>query len=468
MGMVAETMVWEPTAKQEILLSCPVEDAFYGGTMGGGKSDGLLGDFLFHQMDYPQHARGLLLRKTHAEMLDLVMRSMEIYEPYGARWNWSRYLWQFPEGARLHMGYLERDAHVQRHMGASYTWLGADELTHWATADALDKIRSRLRSTRGVPCFFRGSGNPGFAGHNWVKMRYIDPAPPLTPFHAEVHLLGTLYRTERVFVPSSLEDNPHLDPHEYERQMAAAAGGDDVLFRGWRLGDWNIVAGGRFDAQWLRVREKALIAPVVVPQGWPIFRSFDWGESHPFSLGWWTISTGERLDDGRYFPRGSYIRIGEWYGWDGKTPNKGLSLSPYRIAQGIKDREQTWGIAGRVQPGPAGADLFTAQRGVRLADDFASAGIHFTEADTRPGSRKAGARQLGQLLEALQGDPIEKPGLFIVESLCRQWVRTVPVLPRDPKDPDDVDTSAEDHCYDETRYSITSPRMPMRRMGVTL
>jgi hypothetical protein len=39
------------------------------------------------------------------------------------------------------------------------------------------KLMATLRSTKGVPVGFRGTGNPGGPGHGWVKKRYIDPAP---------------------------------------------------------------------------------------------------------------------------------------------------------------------------------------------------------------------------------------------------------------------------------------------------
>ena len=38
----------------------------------------------------------------------------------------------------------------------------------------------------------------------------------------------------------------------------------------------------------------------------------------------------------------------------------------------------------------------------------------------------------------------------------QQFMRTVPVLPRDEIDRDDVDSAAEDHVGDETRYRLLS------------
>ena len=50
------------------------------------------------------------------------------------------------------------------------------------------------------------------------------------------------------------------------------------------------------------------------------------------------------------------------------------------------------------------------------------------------------------------GLPRELPGLFVVGEHCPHFLRTVLTLPRDERDPDDVDTDAEDHIADETRY----------------
>jgi hypothetical protein len=52
---------------------------------------------------------------------------------------------------------------------------------------------------------------------------------------------------------------------------------------------------------------------------------------------------------------------------------------------------------------------------------------------------------------------MEKAGLFIFDT-CLDWIRTVPVLPRDDKDMEDVDSDAEDHAYDETRYRLIHQR----------
>ena len=40
--------------------------------------------------------------------------------------------------------------------------------------------------------------------------------------------------------------------------------------------------------------------------------------------------------------------------------------------------------------------------------------------------------------------------------VCRDSIRTIPALPHDENKPEDVDTKAEDHAGDETRYGVMS------------
>ena len=87
---------------------------------------------------------------------------------------------------------------------------------------------------------------------------------------------------------------------------------------------------------------------------------------------------------------------------------------------------------------------------------MAEAGLVWKASGKGSGSRRAGAERLRTLLAGARPDETglrERPGLFVF-STCRQFIRTVPVLPRDARDPDDVDTEAEDHVYDETRYRV--------------
>jgi hypothetical protein len=116
------------------------------------------------------------------------------------------------------------------------------------------------------------------------------------------------------------------------------------------------------------------------------------------------------------------------------------------------------GIRARVKAGPADSSIFHAEPGrTSIADEMRKHGVRFIEADKRPGSRRTGWEAIRRRMKATMDRDREQPWILIFET-CRQWIRTVPTLPRSDRDPDDVDTDAEDHTGDETRYRITKPR----------
>jgi hypothetical protein len=256
----------------------------------------------------------------------------------------------------------------------------------------------------------------------------------------------------RQFIPALLEDNPTLTAHDPNYELRLEGLGDPQLVRAMRLGDWDIVAGGMFDD--LFSRDKHIVEPFEIPKSWYTDRSFDWGSSKPFAVLWWAESDGTEatMPDGttKAWPRGTIFLINEWYGWNGRA-NEGSKMLAVEIAKGIKEREAEFKF--QVNPGPADNSIFDSENGMCIAVDMASKGVIWTRADKTPGSRKTGWEKLRKYLKAAHTSPMEEPGLFVFSN-CTQWIRTVPVLPRDQNKPDDVDTDAEDHCGDASRYRL--------------
>jgi hypothetical protein len=464
---VADEVLWEPQPKQQALIACPVEDVLFGGARGGGKSDGLLGDWLDHAIRYPQHAKGLLTRQQLVDMEGLQERAQDLFPAAGARWHGQSHSWRFPQGARLYLGQVKNDKQAQKYQGWNLTWIGVDEITQYPTSRPLDVLRATLRSAHGVPVAFRATANPGGPGHNWVKLRYIDPAPPMTPFVARLTVGDTTVETERVFIPSRLDDNPKLtsaDPGYWQRVVLAAAGRPDLL-KAWRYGLWDIVAGGMFDDLWSP--DVHVLLPFAVPRGWRVTRSHDWGSAKPFCTLWFAESGGEQvaLPGGahRSWPRGHLFVIAEDYGWNGQ-PNEGLRLTATTIAERVKAAEQALGL--RVLPGPADDPIFEVRNGQSMADDMAKVGILWEKPSKGPGSRVAGWNKIRELLENSLAQPQEKPGLTIFAT-CRNLLRTLPVLPRDDLDPDDCDTEAEDHACDALRLRVLQPKRQATAVHMT-
>jgi hypothetical protein len=53
----------------------------YGGARGGGKTDGVLGEFAIHAGRYKAAAQGLLVRRTRASLTPTIDRAREIFAP---------------------------------------------------------------------------------------------------------------------------------------------------------------------------------------------------------------------------------------------------------------------------------------------------------------------------------------------------------------------------------------------------
>jgi hypothetical protein len=234
-------IVWKPQpGPQTLLLSCPVEDVLFGGARGGGKSDALLGDWAAHAGRSDGHASGLIVRRTTPQLEEIIQRAKVIYPALGASWLAGVRTWIFPCGSRLKMRFLERDEDADNYQGHQYTWIGIDEAGTWPNPDPIDKLRATLRSPWGVPCVMRATANPGGVGHQWLKERYVTPAPPLTPFFDQER------NTWRVFIPSRVTDNQALlagDPHYIERLKSS---GPPWLVKAWLDGDWDASAGDSF------------------------------------------------------------------------------------------------------------------------------------------------------------------------------------------------------------------------------
>lgn len=483
---VAELPIhWQPNpGPQEELLACPIEDIGFGGSRGGGKTAGMLGDFLSHENEYGKHARGIFFRRTYGELEEVVRQADLLFLPLGWKKKGGvRVTYTAPSGATLKLRAMQRDSDADKYQGHSYTWIGFDEATNWPSPTPLDKLRACLRASEAsIRKRFICSANPGGVGHNWYKARYIDPAPPWTPFEDIVTIPGPdgkpiEVRIQRVFIPSTLDDNPQLlknDPMYWVNVVMSANGREDLI-KAWRYGLWDIVAGGMFDDVWNR--KVHVVLPFPIPASWRINRSFDWGSSRPYSVGFWAECDGTQpmKADGqrllaRSFTKGTLFRIAEIYGWNGK-PNEGLKQVDTEIAKLVLEFETKMGwrkdAESRVQPGPADTSIWDAENGVCIADNMAKIGVRWTKADKSPGTIKSGCETMRRRLKAAFKTPMEEPALFVFANCTDGFIRTVPVIPRDKRDPDVPDKAAEDHTLDESRYRVNEVRREIKttRLG---
>jgi hypothetical protein len=452
---------------QVAFLACPIEEALIEGTRGGGKTDIVLMDFAqFVGIGYGVNWRGIIFRQSYKQLADLVAKSRRWFAQLfpGARFNGSDYVWNFPTGEQLFFRQMRVEADYWNYHGHEYPYIGFEELTNWSSIGCYDSMKACLRSSHpGMPRRYRSNANPWGAGHGWVKHYYVDPAPAGQVIQEEG-------KEPRVRLRSFVWENQPLlqaDPRYVEKLKAIR---NENKRRAWVGGDWSVVAGGILDNTWDEGIH--IVVPFKVPRSWRIDRSFDWGSSKPFWCGWWAESDGTEFVDGRgvkrTVPRGTLFLIAEWYGWNGE-PNVGVRMLATNVAKKIIEKEQlmdgsVWEKGHRVMPGPADSSIFDIENGNCISDDMAKAGCHWERADKSPGSRVQGWEKLNDLLEnAVVGD--DDPHFYVFET-CRQWIRTTPTLPRSEVDPDDVETTAEDHPGDGTRYRIWNTVRDMHKLQI--
>ena len=300
----------------------------------------------------------------------------------------------------------------------------------------------------GTQVYIRATANPGGIGHGWVKARFITPAPPGTRMVQLVDVKkpdGTVekLRRTRVFIPSTIFDNPALlknDPGylnnlaslpEAEKQALLYGSWDS--FSGQVFTEWRNDPAHYEDQRWTHV-----IKPFRIPVHWKIWRGYDFGYSRPFSVGWYAAD-----EDGRLY------RIKELYGCTG-TPNEGLKIDPVEQARRIREAEENDPmLKGRVIQGVADPAIFNESQGESIAQMQEKHPYYLV---WHPGdhTRLAGKMQMHyRLAFNAEGRP-----MLQVFDTCRHFIRTIPNLVYDESNVEDIDSDQEDHIYDECRYVL--------------
>lgn len=451
-------VVWRPQAgPQTALITCPVFEVFYGGARGGGKTDGMLGEFIRHAADYGRHAIGLMVRRTYRQLAETIERSRAIYTPLGAKLVDD--VWKFPDGARLRFAYLERDADADNYQGHSYTRIYVEELGNFPDPKPIFKLMATLRSAEGVRCGFRATGNPGGPGHQWIKARYIDPAPQGWQILADSFVNPFTHETisrERVYIPSRLGDNRKLMEADPGYVAGLMQSGSPELVRAWLEGDWSVITGAYFP-EFSMARH--IIQPLELPKHWKRFRAIDWGSARPASVAWWAIASETIKAGERVVPRGALVCYREWY--VAKGPNEGLKMTAEEVGSGILQRQTPEESAAtgdeRIAWGVCDPAMYIEDGGPSIAERMSKIGCHWVRGDNK---RLPGWDQLRQRLKGIDGN-----AMIFWFSTCTDSIRTIPALQHDEKHPEDIDTDGEDHAGDQVRYACMS--RPMMRVVET-
>jgi hypothetical protein len=281
-----EGPLWVPNVgPQTQAFFSEADELFFGGQVGGGKTDLILGLALV------RHAKSLILRRQSAEIDGLESRLFEVLD---SRDGYNGQKHTLVRGDKLiKLGGCQYEHDKQNYKGRPYDFYGFDEISDF-TESQFDFITTWNRSTiPGQRCRVVGAGNPPTTPEGmWVVRRWaawLDPQHPRPARPGELrwylrneegeeeevtgpgpYQIGgqTITARSRTFIPSTLRDNPDLKDTNYASRLNALP---EELRSAYR--DGNFTANLRDDpyqvipTQWVFEAQKRWIskAPVGVP-----------------------------------------------------------------------------------------------------------------------------------------------------------------------------------------------------------
>lgn len=282
--------LWQPTPRQSAFLAATEDEVLFGGAAGGGKSDALVIDALGigHNAIRNPNYRALLIRQTFPELRELMDRTRQLYPVAMPGAELVDKEWRFPSGAKLFFGYCERDADVYQYQGQQFQYIGVDELSHFATAYAWEYLSSRLRSPdRTLPCYMRATSNPG---PKWIMDRW-NIGKGGAESMVEIEVDGRVFK--RRFIPSRLQDNPHLADTGYAQRLKMLPEADR---RALLDGEWGVVdvPGAYYAAEMRRARDDGRIGRVPYEPKLPVHTVWDLGVGDDTAIWFVQIHGNER------------------------------------------------------------------------------------------------------------------------------------------------------------------------------
>lgn len=447
---MSDQNVLELNSFQMLLHSVPPDVNVAAATgRGVGKSTAFATLMLRGVETFGRDYRALYLRKTYKGLSDFEQVLLDIFtRAYGRRgftYNMTDHVLRCND-AYIELGELSGPEAYDKYQGRSFSEAYVDEAQQWAEPRLIDLLMSNLRSPR-TPTRLLLGANPLGPGHEWIRSRFIDRAPPWQPFQVN----GRKW----IRASGNYTLNNLIDQDAYLRNLLAATAGDSARRKAWIEGDFNVDSGAYFARAFSEPRNVIDTTPDTFPSQhlWEWKLSHDWGFSAPSV----TLLLAEAMDSGygpddRYYPKGSIVVADEYATNENDSLNVGLRLTIPELAEGIHEMVRPWRHA---KPAGVADDAICAPRGDQprtFQEEFRRCGIDFKPA--KKGERIPSLARLTRYLAA--AGSVEEPGLYI-NRRCRYLLKTLPLVQRSERNPEDTD-SEFDHGLDALRYGLTPDR----------
>ena len=407
-----------PNPRQKEFFLARARHIAYGGARGGGKSWAMRRKLVLLALNHPG-LNILLLRRTLPELRENHILPLQ-RELYGfAPYNTSERVFNFPNGARIKLGYCDTASDVYQYQGQEYAVIGMEEATHFTEDQQRFLTTCNRTSTPGFAPRMYYTCNPGNVGHAWVKRLFIDR-----------EYVNDERAEDYAFIPARIWDNKALlaaDPG-YVRMLMTLP---EDMRRAHLEGDWDVHAG-----QYFREfsRERHVIPPRELPAWYRRFRSMDWGYNDPCCVLWHAVD-----------PEGRVITYRELYV---------RQLRAEEVARLVCELSRGENVAYTV----ASPDIWQNRgqtlrtrggfEGETIAEIFTKSGMPVSPADN---ARVAG---WNRVRDYLADSPDGRPR-WSCFSDCVNLIRQLPALQFDQHDREDA-ADGDDHAPEALRYGLMS------------
>lgn len=473
-----------PQPKQALAHVSTADVLFYGGALGGGKTEFDLVEAVSIALSHP-YGKVALFRRTLRQHREIISRFRQVVPREIARYNASDHVATFYQGAELWFGYCDREDDVYNYQGEQWIALLLDESTHFTEFQA-KYLMTRVRSPKkGLRKRIILTSNPGNVGHGWHKRWFVKPLPVE---------LGTRTAPQpgEVWRPLPMPQDPtppdrvmtrQFVPAWFSDNIALAEADPDYLAKAWALGpekgkqlaegDWDandsmIVGGSWRDWHVVQLTDLTLqrhygarvgsVLPWHVlpdahwrpPVGAHIFGSVDYGYGAP-----WSFHLHASL------PGGHTRTFFEFY-----MPRKRDSEQAAMIREALTRQtfsDQKTPLMSGLQWIVMDPAMWNNRQEMGLAKSIAEVYQDTLQrAQITKGAAGRGARlsRPNRWLDALSIAPDGLPW-WSVTTACPDLIRTVPEVPWDPDDPEVEDDDSENHAYEDVgRFFEARPHSP--------